>query len=249
MRNNILDFCFAFFFIFGMALPVFAEMSSDNFTSLTSVLSGGGAPMSSENWKTNSTLGQPSPLMQGDQNPWSANYDLYPGFWYTVETVVGDVPIIEDIYFDECISELCTSEISVSAYDPEGGNLIYTWEALDGGTITIIGPDSDVEFEPPSPSVPPDCDPYRVKVTVTSDASGLSTEETIDIYVKLAGDANGDGVVSGRDKRLIRDHFGQDSSHPDWDPAADVNCDGVVSGRDKREVRNQFGQSGCACPE
>ena len=44
--------------------------------------------MSSGSYQMNSTMGQPSPLMQGDLNPYSDNYDLYPGFWYTLEASV-----------------------------------------------------------------------------------------------------------------------------------------------------------------
>jgi hypothetical protein len=84
---------------------------------------------------------------------------------------------------------------------------------------------------------------------VTSDVSGLSAEETIDIYVKLAGDVDGNGVVNVLDKVQVRNHFGQSCGDPDWDPRADVNCDCVVNILDKVNVRNQFGQSGCACPE
>ena len=54
-----------------------------------------------------------------------------------------------------------------------------------------------------------DCEPYQVKVTVTSDVSGLSAEETIDIYVKLSGDVDGNGVVNVLDKVQVRNHFGE----------------------------------------
>jgi len=64
-------------------------MQSDNYRIPTSVFSGGGAPAGSTNYQINSTLGQPSPLMQGDQNPYSDNYDNYPGFWYTMEVSDG----------------------------------------------------------------------------------------------------------------------------------------------------------------
>jgi hypothetical protein len=59
--------------------------------------------------------------------PDSANYNLFPGFWYTIETVLGNPPVIQPIVYDECISELCSSLSSVSAYDPEGGTLTYSW--------------------------------------------------------------------------------------------------------------------------
>jgi len=64
--------------------PAGAEMQSSTYRIPTSIFSGGGAPMSSGSYQMNSTIGQPSSLMQGGQNPWSANYDLYPGFWYTI---------------------------------------------------------------------------------------------------------------------------------------------------------------------
>ena len=54
----------------------------------------------------------------------------------------------------------------------------------------------------------PDCDPNFIKLTVTSSASGLSIEEIVVITVKLAGDANGDGVVNILDKVMVRNAFG-----------------------------------------
>ena len=153
-------------------------------------------------------------------------------------------PVIDNISFYECISELCTSAISVSAYDPEGGDLTYTWEALDGETI--IGEGADVQFDPPGPSAYLACDPYRVKVTVTSSESGLPTEETIDMYVKFAGDVDGNGVVNVLDKVQVRNHFGE-SGDPGWIDA-DVDCSGVVNVQDKAVVRNQFGQTVWGCP-
>ena len=149
--------------------------------------------------------------------------------------------------FDGCISELCTSEICVPAYDPAGGDLTYTWEALDDGSIEGSG--ACVKFHPPE-SAPPGghpC-PYHVKVTVTSNLSGLVTEQVIQIYVKLAGDADGSGRVDIRDKRLVRDAFGSYPGHPNWDPRADVDCSDRVDIRDKRIVRDQFGDTGCQCP-
>jgi hypothetical protein len=151
-------------------------------------------------------------------------------------------PAIDEITFDQCISELCTSTISVSAHDPAGGNLTYEWEALNGGLI--IGAGESVEFEPPDTD--PHACPYQVEVTITSDASGLSLSQTIDIYVKLAGNVNGDGNVNVVDKVLVRNSFGQ-SGDPGWIDE-DVNCDGYVNVVDKVLVRNQFGDTCCGCP-
>lgn len=66
----------------------FAEMSSNNYTISTSVMSSGGGPMDSGSYQTNSTLGQSSPLIDPADPPGSTNYDLYPGFWYTLEASI-----------------------------------------------------------------------------------------------------------------------------------------------------------------
>ncbi len=154
------------------------------------------------------------------------------------------LPLINDVISDDCISEIRTAGIKVIATDPSGGTLTYTWEALNGGLI--IGEGADVVFDPSAPSTSPACEPYRVKLTVTSDETGLNTIHIIEIHVKLAGDVNGDGVVNIIDKVQVRDHFGQ-SGDPGW-INADVNGDGVVNIIDKVRVRDQFGQSGCGCP-
>lgn len=41
--------------------------------------------MGSANYQMNSTLGQSSPLMDPADPLYSYSYDLYPGFWYTLD--------------------------------------------------------------------------------------------------------------------------------------------------------------------
>ena len=69
-----------------------AEMSSSNYRITTTVVSGGGRPMGSTGFQTNCTLGQPSPLPDSADPPFSDSYDLYPGFWYTVANIVLTCP-------------------------------------------------------------------------------------------------------------------------------------------------------------
>ena len=83
MFSGLLILCF----MLGLSSIGVAEMSSDNYTIPTSVLSGGGAPATSSNYQTNSTMGQPSPLMDPSDPPFSSNFNLEPGFWYTVAVV------------------------------------------------------------------------------------------------------------------------------------------------------------------
>ena len=73
--------------ILGLSISAFAGMGSKSYNITTSVISGGGTPMASASFQNNSTLGQPSPLMDSNDPPYSAGYDLYPGFWYTLEAI------------------------------------------------------------------------------------------------------------------------------------------------------------------
>ena len=77
--------------ILGLALVALAEMQSTNYAIPTSVLSGGGGPMGSTSFEADGTVGQPSPLMDPALPPTSLNYELYPGFWYTVELAAIDL--------------------------------------------------------------------------------------------------------------------------------------------------------------
>lgn len=61
-----------------------AQMESDNYRIPTSVLSGGGGSSSSSSYQLQGTLGQPSPLMDPADPPYSDGFALYPGFWYTL---------------------------------------------------------------------------------------------------------------------------------------------------------------------
>lgn len=75
------------FIVVFIIWPVFATsavMTSSNYQFFESVLSGGGSTMSSANYQINSTLGQTSPLLNSDNPPTSANYQLFPGIWYTI---------------------------------------------------------------------------------------------------------------------------------------------------------------------
>jgi hypothetical protein len=137
---------------------------------------------------------------------------------------------------------LGTATISLDATDPGNGNLTYAWELPDGGSITGSG--NRVEFAPES--IGPHPCPYQVKVTVSSDASLLSSTYVFNIHVRLASDLNGDGHVDYADLNQLRVDF-RKVGVPSWIPA-DMNSDGYVNFSDLSIMRRQFGQNGCARP-
>jgi hypothetical protein len=92
MQKKMLCAIWILVFISAFALVALAGMTSDNYRIQQSVQSGGGTSSGSTNYQTNSTLGQPSPLMDPDDPPFSDSYDLYPGFWYTVAEIGATCP-------------------------------------------------------------------------------------------------------------------------------------------------------------
>ncbi len=89
MKTFILSTILALLLVFCLSIPTFADMESENYKIPSSVVSGGGGSMSSTSYDINSTLGQPSPLMDPDDSPWSTNYYLYPGFQYTIDAILS----------------------------------------------------------------------------------------------------------------------------------------------------------------
>jgi hypothetical protein len=84
----------------SIANPASGQLESDNYRITTNVMSGGGAHMESVNFQMNSTLGQPSPLMEQGMDPFSDNYGLLPGFWYTIGPLSAICPGDFDWDFD-----------------------------------------------------------------------------------------------------------------------------------------------------
>jgi hypothetical protein len=68
----------------SFSLDSYAEMTSGSYRIHRSVLSGGAVFSDSANYQAKGTLGQPSPLIEHGDPPFSDSYDLYPGFWFTI---------------------------------------------------------------------------------------------------------------------------------------------------------------------
>jgi hypothetical protein len=68
----------------GLPVVPSAEIASENFRIRSSVYASGGGLIGSANYQTTGTIGQPSPLPDPTDPPFSDSFDLYPGFWYTI---------------------------------------------------------------------------------------------------------------------------------------------------------------------
>ena len=62
--------------------------ASESYSLPSSVFSCGGSSLGSSNFRATGIIGQPSPLMDPADPPYSDSYDLYPGFWYAEEAGV-----------------------------------------------------------------------------------------------------------------------------------------------------------------
>lgn len=90
--------------LFCLSVPnTHAQMVNTIFKITSSVLSGGGNFMPSENYQLVSTSGQPTPT----GNNSSAGFILDAGFWYTMlVTAVGDVYDIGAVNLEDVIAAL-----------------------------------------------------------------------------------------------------------------------------------------------
>ena len=78
---------------------------------------------------------------------------------------------------------------------------------------------------------------------VTRDYSVTVTNRDVSLNVELLllGDINGDGVISGRDKKLLYNHMEKISELTGYlFKVGDVNGDGAISGRDKKLLYNHM---------
>jgi hypothetical protein len=104
------------------------------------------------------------------------------------------MPTIESVSFPGYIPDPCTSLIDVFGIDPLGGELMYTWQLPDGGTLNGSG--AQVEFIPPQ--IRPE--PYLVQVAVSSKTTHLSSfTKTLHIYTEVLYDFDDDDDVDGAD--------------------------------------------------
>ncbi len=81
----IMLICIAFPFI--AASPCLCiTMHSSSYTITADVVSGGGGALSSTTYRLQSSIGQPTPIMDQTEPPYSTSYDMYPGFWFAMES-------------------------------------------------------------------------------------------------------------------------------------------------------------------
>jgi hypothetical protein len=136
MKKKAVPFIFYLAFIMLFAYSA-AAMDSTTYKIPSTVQSSGGAPMTSASYETNSTLGQPSPLMDSGNPPTSTSYDNYPGFWYGA--VIASTPTLIELtsFTASPFDRLIVLEwVTASEIDNAGFNL-YRAEGENGEYVKI----------------------------------------------------------------------------------------------------------------
>jgi len=173
MKKQIFYYSFTFVTLLCVASTAVCEMTSTSYRITTSVFGGVGTPISSSSYQSNSTMGQPSPLMDPASPPYSGIHENFPGFWHTaadndgdgllnaLEDTVGldsgdadydDDGILdgaEDADHDGVVDGTETDPGDIDSDDDDvqdGTELGYTLSDIGGDTYTGVGgfiPDAD----------------------------------------------------------------------------------------------------------
>jgi len=147
--------------------------------------------------------------------PWPIVSQLVLGFDEPVSALAGDLTL------DGVTHGLITA-VAVAG----SGTDVVTWTATPVGQYL-----ADDRFAVALPA------------TVADGAgNGLTGGWTADLNV-LGGDITGDGRVSSRDRRDLRDAYGSSTGSGNYIPFADLNADGRISSRDRRALRDAYGSS------
>jgi hypothetical protein len=122
------------------------------------------------------------------------SYYEYAG-WHLDDIIFPGVsPAINKIFFNRYIPTPCLSNISVSAEDPSGGNLLYHYATPDGGII--IGDGAQVAFDPLTQKY----EPYTLKIAVSSERTQMASfTHKLKIYTEVVNDFEPDGDIDGKD--------------------------------------------------
>ncbi|MGA1841963.1 MAG: hypothetical protein ACMUIU_15195 [bacterium] len=140
MKNKVLCTAFLLLLISGIALIAFAGIGSESYRINTSVFSGGGDTMNSENFRFASTIGQPSPLTPPREPLASDSYILRPGFWHTIDIDGSDIKTVEMNLPSgwSLISLPVHPEIALASILFPGAEVIYGYDK-DVGYIRVTG--------------------------------------------------------------------------------------------------------------
>jgi parallel beta-helix repeat protein len=87
---------------------------------------------------------------------------------------------------------------------------------------------------------------YTISAAASTVPDELNTDNTyIDgtVMISSQGDANGDGQVDVFDILIIKAHWGETPTSPDWDPNVDVNGDNIINVYDILIVKANWGRS------
>ncbi len=96
----IITFVFCSFMLVPFHRVFPAQMASESFRMSTSGFSSSWGVMDADVYSSQSILGQSSPIMNSEEPPYSSDFNLYPGYIYTLDAVLecGDIGSFASAY-------------------------------------------------------------------------------------------------------------------------------------------------------
>jgi hypothetical protein len=146
--------------------------------------------------------------------------------------VIGSISATPDI-----VTLPGTSTVVVTATDPDGDTMTYTWARTSGPTGVGFSPNGTAESDSTTATFPA-AGTYVLGVTVDDGRGGTATGSVTVVVQKRPGDLDGNGVVNAVDLGIVVTNFG---TEPPADPLADADGDGVVNALDLAIVVGNFG--------
>ncbi len=148
----------------------------------------------------------------------------------TVTITVNRAPTV-DAGMDQSVYEGQTVHLHATASDPDSDPLTYEWMQTAGLTVVLSKANTaDASFTAPAVSTVAQAG-MTFGVTV-NDGQGGTADDSVNVRVYLAGDANRSDVVDISDLLALGAAWASTVGDPRYNPSCDFNNDGAVDASD-----------------
>jgi hypothetical protein len=158
----------------------------------------------------------------------------------TLTITVNLAPTV-DAGVDQVAYEGQLVQLHATGSDPDTDPLAYAWTQIAGLTVILNGADAaDASFTAPAVSTVSQAS-MTFQVTV-NDGKGGTANDSVNVRVYLAGDANHNDIVDVSDLLAVAAAWGTSQADPMYNPSCDFNNDGLVDAADLLMLSNNWGK-------